>query len=74
MKQKQPGQAIYDLLKQAKGNHVPLSHLATVVGLPADDLITVCDTLVQYQGVSCRYMRNGDKHEMHYWIEPKGKK
>ena len=69
-----PGQKIFNLLKQAKGEHVPLSHLAAVVNLQPGDVMEICDRLVQIGKVGCRYQRNGAVHEMHYWAEQKGRR
>lgn len=37
-----PGQKIFNLLKAAKGEHVPLSHLAAVLKLQPGDVLELC--------------------------------
>lgn len=69
--EERPGQKLFRLLKEAKGTMVPVSNLAAVSGIPADDCITILERLVQGYGVAGRYMRNGDKHEMHYCVGEK---
>ncbi len=67
-----PGQKIFNLLKAAKGEHVPLSHLAAVVKLQPGDVMEICERLIQIGKVCSMYQRNGAVHEMHYWVVPKG--
>ncbi len=73
MAEELPGKRIYRLLKQAEGQYVPISHIAAVSKVPEDDCITLCDRLVSIGKAAGKYMRNGDKHELHY-IVGKGKK
>ena len=63
-----PGQKIFNLLKAAKGEHVPLSHLAAVLKLQPGDVLELCNRLVTIGKVSCRNQRNGSVYEMHYWV------
>ena len=66
------GQRLFNLLKQAKGHHVPLSHIVAVVKLPQPDVAALCSRLVAIGKVQSKYERNGPAHELHYWVEPKG--
>ena len=69
-----PGQRIFNLLKQAKGEHVPLSHLAAVVKMTPGDVMEICERLIKIGKVNSKYQRNGNSHEMHYWVEAGGKR
>lgn len=69
-----PGQKIFELLKAAKGEHVPLSHLAAVVKLQPGDVMELCERLIKIGKVNSKYQRNGNSHEMHYWVDQKGKR
>ena len=66
-----PGKHIYRLLKSAEGKLVPLSHIAAVTKIPEDDCIKLCDRLVSIGKAAGRYIRNGDRHELHYVVGAK---
>lgn len=65
------GQRCFNLLKAAKGQHVPLSHLVAVTKADRDDVAEVCSRLVAIGRASSRYERNGPSHELHFWCESK---
>ena len=69
-----PGQKIFNLLKAAKGEHVPLSHLAAVLKLQPGDVMELCEKLIKIGKVNSKYQRNGSVYEMHYWVDQKGGK
>lgn len=69
-----PGQKIFNLLKSAKGQHVPVSHIVAVVKLEAKDVMDLCSRLVSIGKASCRYERNGFEYEPHFWVEVAKKK
>ena len=69
-----PGQKIFNLLKAAKGEHVPLSHLAAVLKLQPGAVLELCNRLVTIGKASCMNQRNGSSYEMHYWVDQKGGK
>lgn len=66
-----PGQRIYKLLKEAKGEHVPVSHIAAIVKFQLEDVIDLCNRLVKINKVRSKYQRNGNGYEMHYWVDTK---
>lgn len=68
------GQRCFNLIKSANGQHVPVSHLVAVTKAEWSDVMDVCCRLVEIGKASSRYERNGPLHEMHFWVEPKGKR
>lgn len=68
------GQRLFDLLQQAKGERVPVSHLVAVTKVDRQDVLELCNRLVTIGKVSCRNQRNGSVYEMHYWVDRKGGK
>lgn len=64
-----PGQKIFDVLRSANGEHVPLSHLAAVAKMTPGDVMEICERLIRIGKVNSKYQRNGSVHEMHYWVD-----
>lgn len=69
-----PGQKIFNLLKSAKGQHVPVSHLVAVMKLEQKEVMDLCSRLVSIGKANSKYERNGPQHEMHFWVEVAKKK
>lgn len=67
------GQRLYNLIKAAKGEHVPVSHLVAVTKADRNDVTEYCERLVTIGKAESRYERNGQAHELHYWVKPKAK-
>lgn len=68
------GQRLFNLLKAAKGERVPVSHLVAVTKADKSDVLELCNRLVTIGKASCMNQRNGSSYEMHYWVDQKGGK
>jgi len=68
------GQRLFNLLKAAKGERVPVSHLVAVTKADRNDVLELCNRLVTIGKASCMNQRNGSTYEMHYWVDQKGRR
>lgn len=64
--------SLHRLLIKAKGEYVPVSHLAYISKMPEKEVQDLCEAMTQrFVDVKGKCLKNGSRYEMHYHIEVK---